>query len=782
MLGWLRRRNGLEASQRLVAKGAAHERAGRTQQACEAYQAAVNAAPGNVAARLDLGAALEALGRTDDAARVYEAALGLEPGNAYAGFNLGRLAYTHGQPTRARDLLVEALKHKPDFAEAEVVLASVHEALGDVDASLRCLEAALRLRPGYAGALRNLGLLQARLGNWALAEAALREAAAADTDDGDAHYWRGRSLHQLGQLPAAAACLREALRLRPGAAEIHSYLGNLLFDMGLLAEAAAQLARATELQPTLAGAHAGLGNVHAAEKMLDAAVRCYRRALELDPRLVHAHVNMGNALAGQGQQAAALACFDAALSLDPENAEAHWCRALSAIPVLRESTLDLPRSRASFAAELAALDRWFDEPRARRGFHVVGLRQPFWLAYQDECNVDLLRRYGRLCARLMNAWPGRQSRAMPAARAGGRVRVGVVTQYFRQHSIWNAIVKGWFQHLDRERFELSAFCLGSGDDDETRLARASATRFEQGSRSLEQWFDAIADTRPDVLIYPEIGMDRMSVRLASLRLAPLQAASWGHPETTGLPTIDCYLSAADLEPEGAQSNYTEELVALPHLGCHVQAETVPPALQLEELGLDHSVPLLVCAGTPFKYAPEHDAIFARIARELGACRFLFFTHWTRQLSEQLQRRLASAFARDGLDAARYVRVLPWLTRPAFLGLMRQADVYLDTIGFSGFNTALQAIQCGLPVVTLEGRFLRGRLASGILRRLGLHELVAADADQYGALAVRLCRDPSYRAILGARLAAGRHVLFEDAAPIRALEDFLLARTRPLADR
>ena len=782
MLGWLRSGKGLAASQRLVAKGTELERQGRIHDACGAYQAAVEAAPDHVAARLNLGAGLEALGRTDDAARAYEAALGLERGNPYALFNLGRLAYTRGQSPRARALLVEALQRKPDFAEAQVVLASVHEALGDAQASLRCLEAALHLRPDYPGALRNLGLLLAKLGRWAQAEAALRKATAADGSDADAQYWRGTALHHLGLLPEAAACLREALRVRPDAAEIHGHLGNLLFDLRLLAEASLHLARATELRPTLAEAHAGLGNVHAAEKMLEDASRCYRRALELEPGLVHVHVNLGNALAGRGQPAEALKCFDAALARDPENAEARWCRAVSAIPVLRESAADLRSSRAAFAAEIAALDRWFDEARTQHGFRVVGLRQPFWLAYQDECNADLLRGYGRLCARLMQAWPGGRQPAMPSAGTSGRIRVGVVSQYFRQHSIWNALVKGWFQQLDRERFELSAFCLGGTEDEQTRFARASAAQFVQGPTSLAQWADGIVAARPDVLIYPEIGMDPMSVKLASLRLAPLQVASWGHPETTGLPTIDCYLSADGLEPEGAQSNYTEELVALPHLGCFVQTEDAPPAVRLAEFGLDHSAPLLVCPGTPFKYAPEHDEIFVRIARELGRCRFLFFTHWTRDLSEQLQRRLASAFERGGLDAARHVQVLPWLTRPAFLGLMQRADAYLDTIGFSGFNTALQAIQCGLPVVALEGRFLRGRLASGILRRLGLNELVAKDADQYAALAVRLCRDSAYRAGLSERIAAARHILFEDVAPIRALEDFLTARTRPLQGR
>jgi predicted O-linked N-acetylglucosamine transferase (SPINDLY family) len=104
--------------------------------------------------------------------------------------------------------------------------------------------------------------------------------------------------------------------------------------------------------------------------------------------------------------------------------------------------------------------------------------------------------------------------------------------------------------------------------------------------------------------------------------------------------------------------------------------------------------------------------------------------------------------------------------------MQRADVFLDTIGFSGFNTALQAVECGLPVVTREGRFLRGRLASGILKRLELQDMVAAGADDYVALAVRLARDRSYRERVRGQIEARRHVLYEDVAPIRALEDFL----------
>jgi len=69
--------------------------------------------------------------------------------------------------------------------------------------------------------------------------------------------------------------------------------------------------------------------------------------------------------------------------------------------------------------------------------------------------------------------------------------------------------------------------------------------------------------------------------------------------------------------------------------------------------------------------------------------------------------------------------------------------------------------------------MRGRLASGILKRMGLPELVARSEEDYVALAVKLARDTEYRKHVRERIEASRHVLFADLAPIRAMEDFLV---------
>ena len=143
-------------------------------------------------------------------------------------------------------------------------------------------------------------------------------------------------------------------------------------------------------------------------------------------------------------------------------------------------------------------------------------------------------------------------------------------------------------------------------------------------------------------------------------------------------------------------------------------EAVAP--DLATWGIDAQAPLLVCPGTPFKYAPEHDGIFAALARQIPEGRLVFFQHHTPALSRALQARLRAAFAREGLAFDRHAVFIPWQDKGPFFGLLGHARVFLDTIGFSGFNTALQAVQCGLPIVSRDGRFLRGRLASGILRR------------------------------------------------------------------
>ncbi|MGH8749133.1 MAG: tetratricopeptide repeat protein [Burkholderiales bacterium] len=632
---------------------------------------------------------------------------------------------------------------------------------------------------GRFGGLGATALERARrdyqAGRFVEAEAALRGVLTADPRRYEALLLLGHVLRACGRLDESLDFYRQAVDQKKDFTDALIGAAVVLNDLGRPAEAVDMLVDSIKIDATVPDAYANLGNALQYLGRLDQAVVCYQQALALDPAHATAQMNLGNAYGSMDRVDEAADCFRRALALDGELVEARWALAMSQLPSVYGSADEATRRRAALGEELRALDEWFQGTRVPLGARAVGSQQPFYLAYQEEDNRDLLSRYGDVCVRLMDDWADRNKVVSEARRAhSGRLRVGVVSEYFWDHSVWNAVMKGWFEQIDADRFELHAFHLGSRHDEETQVAMRYAESFEEGGRGLLPWVECIRKCRPDVLIYPNIGNDPMALKLACLRLSPVQVTSWGHPETTGLRTLDYFLSAQCMEPDHAHRNYRETLVTLPHLGTYYRSKPLTPAdPQLSTLGLDERLPMLLCPGTPFKYGPAYDAIIVELCRRLGRCQLVFFDEQSRRhATDRLRHRLGSALLAAGLRPEDHLSFVPWLDAPRYHGLMERADVLLDTVGFSGFNVAMQAIERALPVVAWEGRFLRGRFASGILRRMDMHELVATSVDQYVSAAARLVEDREYRARVRGSIAARRTALFEDTAPIRELERFL----------
>lgn len=687
-------------------------------------------------------------GRIEEARRGCEAALARDPGQPDALNLLSVLAAQAGDHARALDLVGQALARDP-------------------------------ANPNF---LSNRGATLHGLGRDAEAVAAFDAALAGDGSHVAAWTNRGHALARLGRYGEAAESYRRSLILRPDHAPTLYRLACANCAEGRTEEGVRHFRRAIELQPGFAEACNDLGTALKDLDRVEEAVAAYEHAIRIRPELAEAHLNLGTAQKALGRREEALASYARAISLRPDLVEARWSAAVSQLPVIQGVGEAPDDGLARFDAAIAELDAWLEGPRAADGHRAIAFQQPFHLAYQERDHRDRLARYGALCARLAGARQRREGPAppVPGPRGGRALRLAIASSHFCNHSVWHALLEGWTRSLDASRFELHLFHLGTASDEHTAAARRRAASFTQGLGDARAWAEAIAGRRPDVLLYPEIGLHGLTTRLASMRLAPVQAASWGHPVTTGLPTIDHYLSAADFEPDDADAHYTERLVRLPHLGCLYppnRIEPVPP--DLAALGIQPGVPLLLSPGATFKYTPRQDALFARIARTLGRCQIVFFSGQVHEQARLLQARMRAAFVQEGADLDATTRWIPWQPRGAFYGLMQRADAFLDTIGFSGFNTAMQGIEAGIPIVTREGRFMRGRLASGILRRMGLGDLVAETDDDYVESAVRMSQDRAWREGVRARILAARGALFDDEAPIRAMEDFLQkAEARP----
>ena len=641
---------------------------------------------------------------------------------------------------------------------------------------------------GEAFGRRGLALLGEQ--RFAEAEAALLQAVALDPADVIALNALGVVRLRLGRSGDAIAAFRSATEVRPDFVDAHSNLGHALTLARQFAEAEAACRAALALQPVRADAWNNLGNAVKAQGRLEEAIAAYRQAIALQPNLADAHHNLAPALTELGRADEAIVAYRAAMEVPGCYAKARFGLCMAQLPISCADEAELERRHAAYERELAALAADLDAHPEVDFSEAVGAHQPFYLAYHGKNERALQQQYGKLvCGVMARAHPCHcEERSGPPTCSGeaipireglprhhnaAHIRVGIVSGYFVHHSVWKIPISGWVRQLDRERFEVFGYHTGGWSDDVTEQAAALCDRFVSGPRSVAAWQQAILADAPDVLIYPEIGMDPIAGALAALRLAQVQCNAIGHPITSGMPTIDHFLTSALMEPEGTEDQYTEQLVRLPGLSVYYDPLEVPPlALSRVDLGLPPQATVYWCGQSLYKYLPQHDTIFPRIATAVPDAQFVFIEHGSAFVTQMFRQRLERAFAAQGLRAADHCVVLPRMDIQRFLAVMGVCDVFLDGLGWSGFNTAMESLAHALPIVTLPGGTMRMCHSAGVLRQIGVTETIAANEDEYVAIAARLAHEPVWRMEVRGRMRAGRARAWRDRQAIEGLQTFL----------
>ena len=120
--------------------------------------------PDNARAHNNLGLALQQAGRTREAVEHYEQALQIKPDYADAHYNLGIVFFREGKLSDAIGHFEQALRISPDYAKAHYNLGIVFLQGGKLGDAIGHFEEALRIDPDYAKAHANLGTALARAG------------------------------------------------------------------------------------------------------------------------------------------------------------------------------------------------------------------------------------------------------------------------------------------------------------------------------------------------------------------------------------------------------------------------------------------------------------------------------------------------------------------------------------------------------------------------------------------------------------------------------------------
>lgn len=592
-------------------------------------------------------------------------------------------------------------------------------------------------------------------------------------------YFLGVIAYKSLDIEQAMRYFKKARDVNPTNAAVHYNLGLVLHESKQTNEAVECYKQALRFDPALSDAYYNLGTAFQELGRFEEAFSCYQSVVQKNPGYVEAYYNMGTVLKEQGRHDEAIAIYDHALAIRPDYIAVRWAKCMSRLPVIYSCEEDVRTSREHYTNELTKLR---DSMLLVSSQHIdsaskaVGSQQPFLLACQGLNDRQLQNIYGQMvCDIMAKRYPHFANRpALPAPFPGEPVRVGIVSGYFCYHSVWKIPIRGWIENLDKTGFNLYGYSTSFKKDSVTEYLKQYFVKFVEGlNNPFEELCKNIRNDNLHILLYPEIGMDPNTLRMAALRLAPVQCVSLGHPDTTGLPTIDYYLSSDLMEPADAEEHYTEKLIRLPNLSFHYTAVDIPPSTTVnrETLGLRSDSVLYLCSHALFTHLPQYDEIYAHIASEVDA-QFLFIAHPVSRITELFYERLKHYFALHKLDWEKHIVILRRLDAAEYQALTRMSDVFLDTPGWSANNSTLEAVTYDLPVVTLPGGLMRQRHCFGILKMIDMTETIASSVDEYVSLAVKLGKDREFRRSVSEKIASNKNLIYRDHDCITALEDFI----------
>ena len=680
---------------------------------------------------------------------------------------LARLQLQLGNESEAVQAAAVAVRIAPQSADCQYMYGRTLKAVGRIDEAIEHYRTAITLSPTRAIYFCSLGIALRNVGRLQDAIVSYRAALTLDPGNIEAKNNLANVLRLTGEgsgvpglVGANSTLSRDLDRLVEEAARLHW--------QGQYSQAYQRWTDVLRLAPDSAPAHHALAATLNAMHLFDEALTHEEKALSLDPNHREA-LDGARKLAMFAGEVEKVAHYGQRLQV-LQRSDALRITSSLALPVVHESPADIAHTRECFEA---ALDELLQAPLAvARPNQSVG-NLSFYLAYHGENNRRVQQKLGRLmvqsCAEL--TWTAPHCRSYrPQA---GRIRIGFASELLKNHSIGKTSA-GLIAELDRERFEVFVLNLpGSAktEDATTQFIRSHCDHWRSFDGELEQVRTEVANLQLDILFYQDIGMTPFSYYLAYSRLAPLQCVSYGHPDTTGIPNLDYFISNDLYEPEGGAEHYTErlaELHNLPTLAYYYRPEiptgTGISRAQWELAAEEH---LYVCAQTLFKLHPDFDALLAGILELDPKARIVLIDGQYKGWTARLKRRFAQRMG----EHARRITFIGRMNSEQYLALLGLADVALDTIHFNGMNSSLEALAMGTPVVTWPRHLQRGRHTQAMYRQMEIDDCIAEDAQSYVDIAVRIASEPDLRHSLRQRILERNSVLFENRRVVTEFERF-----------
>lgn len=634
--------------------------------------------------------------RLEQAAALYQQVLSQQPDHAPARYLFGMLLKQSGLDDDAIAQLQQVIAANPGHLDAHQALGNLYLKLDRGEEAISAFNRALQIRPEHFAALNGLGLALTRAERLDEAVTTLSQAVASQPAESVAHFNLGVAYHKQGLNTQAEAAYRRALALKPDDLEVQ-------FNLGVLYQEHAQPER---------------------------AAACYRQALHLQADFAPAYYNLGAVLFGAGKIDAWLENFRRFQSRTQPCAMLavyglQACQYLGEIEQQQVYLDGLLGGVYAFANDSDAIDRLEE-----------ALPLLLYFDFPQERLFALYQHYNQVCKQTY------QPKLTPPARApGGKIRLGYLSADLRDHVMGKMMYQAIARH-DRNEFAVHCYSLCAQQDAWSENFRAVSDQFvDLAKLDPRRAALRIAVDNLDILVDLSTHTKGAVEAILAFKPARVQITHIASAGAVGLDCIDFKLTDHYADTEANQAYLLERL--LPMQGCVFPYRHIAPAsthdYRRDQLGISESAIVLGAFVNLNKLSARCLALWRRILEALPEA-VLAFSPLNQEAQSAYLRRLKAA----DIAAKRVVFVLPGTDEAHNQARYTLVDLALDTLPYGGVNGTLEALDMGVPLVTLCGERHGERTSYSILKNLGVSATIAHSEHEFVAIAVRLSRDVAFR--------------------------------------
>ncbi|MBV1776442.1 tetratricopeptide repeat protein [Burkholderiaceae bacterium DAT-1] len=601
----------------------------------------------------------------------------------------------------------------------------------------------------------------------------------------------GLAMQNAGQHDTARSLFNQALALDPDNIIALYSLSIILLNVDSQPDVALQkISHAVKVSPAFSQGHFARGVIHQSLGKYDAALADFDEAIRLNPQYAEALINRGALLRELHRHHDAISSFKQALDIDPSNITAlgnygimlseykQHKAAAEVFSALIKQAPDYDYGPGLLVYEQLHMCDW-SQYHALKAAIESGLREDkrtckslALMSVSDEAELHF--KAAHLFADKRFA-PEHD----PAIAAGHyrhkRIRIGYVSPDFREHPVGQLIV-GVLESHDRERFEVYGYSIGmdDGSDRRDRIKAACDHFYDLKATPAKEAAALIRSHEIDILIDLAGYTSDSRTKIFAWRPAPVQINFLGYPGTMGVNYYDYILADPQVIPQEHEAYYSEKVLRMPH--CYLPTDASLMAERPTPLRATYGLPetgVIFCSfNHEHKINPDVFGSWMRIMQQVPGS-----VLWLMGRNEMVIRNLQEEAGRHGISAERLIFASRVPSLSDHLARYQLADMFLDTFPYNAHTTASDALLSGLPVITLAGHSFPSRVASSLLKAVGMESLITHSREEYEQLAIRLANAPAELAAIKQRLNDNKrsYPLFDTAGFCHDLEA-LLART------